>query len=212
MWLRVLAVLTLAACSSAPAATSDFWGPTIEPPRGLAPLAPGMSVVQARLLVPALHEPKQPGVRDELIVNSGVSDVKLTVRTEAGTVSGIVAVVSGHGVRDLLTRAWGQPEIARDSLGQPEITWASETTGWKVKLDCMERNCLVEYVPYRVLTPEFFGPHVVPPAALEKLRVGMTSAEAKQLAPGPVSVRAGIATKYDGVHEFVALDDKQGTI
>ena len=69
-------------------------------------------------------------------------------------------------MRDLLTRAWGLPEITRDPLGQPEVTWASEATGWKVKLDCMERNCLVEFVPYRVLTPAFFGPHVVPPGDL----------------------------------------------
>ena len=118
--------------------------------------------------------------------------------------------MSGHGVRDVLTRAWGEPEIARDSLGQPEITWASETTGWKVKLDCMERNCLVEYVPYHVLTAEYFGPHVVPPGDLAKLRIGMPLAEARQLAPGPVQVRAGLATKYDGVREFVSIDDKTG--
>src|SRR5689334_21972009 len=40
----------------------------------------------------------------------------------------------------------------------------------------------------------------------------MPLAEAKSLAPGPVSVRSGIATKYDGVREFVAIDDKLGTI
>jgi hypothetical protein len=209
---RAIAAIALAACSSAPAATSDFWGPTIEPPRGLAQLAPGMSVADAKRLVPALHEPKRQGVRDELIVDSGVSDVKLTVRVEAGTVSGIVAIVQGQSVRDVLTRAWGLPEITRDPLGQPEVTWSSESSGWKVKLDCMERNCVVEYVPYRVLTAEFFGPHVVPPGDLAKLRIGMPLAEAKQVAPGPISVRAGIATKYDGVREFVALDDKTATV
>lgn len=209
---RAIAAIALAACNNAPAATSDFWGPTIEPPRGLAQLAPGMSVADAKRLVPALHEPKQQGVRDELIVDSGVSDVKLTVRVEAGTVSGIVAIVQGQSVRDVLTRAWGLPEITRDPLGQPEVTWSSESSGWKVKLDCMERNCVVEYMPYRVLTAEFFGPHVVPPGDLAKLRIGMSLAEATRVAPGPVSVRAGIATKYDGVREFVALDDKGATV
>ena len=209
---RVLVVLALVACSTAPAATTDFWGPTIAPPRGLAQLAPGMSVTDAYKLVPALHEPKKAGVRDELILDSGVSDVKLVVRVEAGTVSSILAIVQGHGARDVLTRVWGPPEITRDSLGQPEVTWASESTGWKVKLDCMERNCLVEYTPYHQLTAEFFGPHVVPPGELGKLRVGMTLAEARQHAPGPVSVRSGIATKYDGVREFVAIDDKVGTV
>ncbi len=209
---RAIAVLALTACNSAPAATSDFWGPTIEPPRGLSKIVPGMSVTEAVKLVPGLHEPKRAGVRDELILDSGVSDVKLSVRVEAGTVSSILAIVQSTGAKDLLTRAWGQPEITRDSLGQPEVTWASEATGWKVKLDCMERNCLVEYMPYHMLTAEFFGPHVVPPGDLGKLRIGMPLAEARTLAPGPVSVRSGIATEYDGVREFVAIDDKLGTI
>jgi hypothetical protein len=171
-----------------------------------------MSVAEATKLVPALHEPKRPGVRDELVVDSGVSDVKLAVRIEAGMVSSILAIVQSPGARDLLTRAWGEPEITRDSLGQPEVTWASEATGWKVKLDCMERNCLVEYTPYHELTADFFGPHVVPPGDLGKLRIGMPVAEARGLAPGPVSMRSGVATKYDGVREFVALDDKTGVV
>ena len=209
---RVAAVLALAACGSAPAATTDFWGQAIEPPRGLSQIVPGMSVAEARRLVPALHEPKRAGMRDELIVDSGVSDVKLAVRVEAGTVSSILAIVQGHGARDMLTRAWGQPEITRDALDQPEITWASEATGWKVKLDCMERNCLVEYTPYHHLTPDFFGPHVVPPGDLGKLRIGMPLAEARALAPGPISVRSGIVTKYDGVRELVSIDDKAGAV
>jgi hypothetical protein len=212
MQCRLLAVLALVACSSAPAATTDFWGSTIEPPRGLSKLAPGMRIDEAMKLVPALHEPKRAGVRDELVVDSGVSDVKLTVRVEAGMVSSILAIVQGHGARDVLTRAWGQPEITRDQLGQPEVTWASEATGWKVRLDCMERNCLVEYTPYHQLTVDFFGPHVVPPGDLGKLRIGMPIAEARTHAPGPVSMRSGIATKYDGVREFVAIDDKAGTV
>lgn len=205
-------LVVLAACSSAPAATTDFFGQTIEPPRGLVRIHPGMSVAEAKRLVPALHEPKQKGVRDELILDSGVGNVMLTVRVDAGTVASIVAIVQGHGARELLTRAWGQPQITRDSLGQPEVTWASESTGWKVKLDCLERNCLVEYVPYHVLTSDFFGAHVVPPGDLAKLKIGMKLAEARTLAPGPVSVRAGIANDVDGVREFVAVDDKLGTV
>jgi hypothetical protein len=169
-------------------------------------------VAEARRLVPALHEPKRPGVHSELVVDSGVSDVKLTVRVDAGTVSSIIAIVQGQSAREVLTRAWGEPQVTRDAYGQPEITWTSETTGWKVKLDCMERNCLVEYVPYHALTSEYFGPHVVPPGDLSRLRIGMSIAEARELAPGPVLVRSGIVTKYDGVREFVAVDDKSGTV
>src|SRR6185312_1536315 len=176
---RWLGLLALAACSSAPPATADFFGPTIEPPRGLLWVHPGMSAKEAMRLVPGLH-PDEKGVRDELILDSGVGDVRLAVRLDAGTVSGIVAIVLGHTARDLLTRAWGPPEITKDSLGQPEITWASEATGWKVKLDCLERNCLVEYEPYHVLTAEFFGTHVIPPGDLAKLRIGMKLAEARK--------------------------------
>jgi hypothetical protein len=205
-------LVALVGCSSAPAATTNFFGPSPAPPRGLAKLHPGMSMAEAKSLVPGLHEPAHKGVRDELVVDSGVGDVTLTVRMDAGTVASIVAIVQGHGVRDLLTKAWGEPEIARDSLGQQEVTWASERTGWKVKLDCLDRNCLVEYVPYHVLTTEYFGAHVVPPGDLAKLRIGMRLAEAKAVAPGPVAARAGVATDVDGVREFVAIDDKLGTV
>jgi len=209
---RTAGLLALAACSSAPAATTDFFGPTIEPPRGLMWIHPGMSAAEAMRLVPGLHEPDRKGVRDELILDSGVDDVMLTVRLDAGTVAGIVAIIQGHGARDLLTHAWGPPQITRDSLGQPEVTWASESTGWKVKLDCLERNCLVEYEPYHVLTADFFGTHVIPPGDLAKLRIGMKLADARAVAPALVAVRAGIPTSVDGVREFVAIDDKLGTV
>ena len=210
--MRLVPFVVLAACGSAPAATTDFFGQTVEPPRGLAKIHPGISVAEAKRLIPTLHEPAQKGVRDELVLDSGVGNVTLTIRVDAGTVASIVAIVQGHGARELLTRAWGQPQITRDSLGQPEVTWASESTGWKVKLDCLERNCLVEYLPYHVLTSEFFGAHVVPPGDLAKLKIGMKLVEARVLAPGPVSVRAGIADEVDGVREFVAVDDKLGTV
>ncbi len=213
MWYRWPALVpVLAACSSAPAATTEFFGPTVEPPRGLAKIHPGMSVAEAKRLVPGLHEPDHRGIRDELVLDSGVGDVTLEVRIDNGTVASVIAIVQGHTARDLLAHAWGQPQITRDSLGQPEVTWASEATGWKVKLDCLERNCIVEYVPYHVLSQEFFGAHVVPPGDLAKLKIGMKLTEAKEVAPGPVSVRAGIATGVDGVREFVAIDDKLGTI
>jgi hypothetical protein len=209
--LVVCALLAGPACSKAPAATNEFFGPTIEPPRGLAQLAPGMSVAEAKRKLPELRE-ERSGVREQLVLDSGVSDVRLEVRVDAGTVAGIFAIVQGQGARQLLTRAWGDPQITRDSLGQPEVTWASEATGWKVKLDCLERNCFVEYVPYHVLTQDFFGAHVVPPGDLAKLRVGMKLAEARKLAPGVVDVRSGIATGVDGVRQFVAIDDKLGVV
>jgi hypothetical protein len=200
-----------AACGSSRPLNADFFGPTIEPPCGLARIQPGMSVAEAKRRLPALKEDRR-GVRDQLLLDSGVSDVTLEVRIDSGTVASIFAIVQGHGARDLLTRTWGQPQITRDSLGQPETTWASESTGWKVKLDCLERNCFIEYVPYHVLTAEFFGAHVVPPGELANLRIGMKVADARKIAPGPVDVRAGIATGVDGVREFVAIDDKTATV
>lgn len=208
----LIATLAIAACSSAPAATAEFFGPTIEPPRGLLWIRPGISAAEAKRLVPGLHEPEHKGIREELVLDSGVRDVTLTVRLDAGTVAGIVAIVRGHRARDLLTSAWGPPKITRDSLGQPEVTWASESTGWKVELDCFERNCHVSYSPYHLLTAEFFGNHVSPPGELAKLRIGMSVAEARALAPGPVSARGGVPMAIDGVRQFVAIDDQSGTV
>lgn len=170
-----------------------------------------MSVAEAKKLIPQLKE-DHTGVREHLLLDSGFSDVKFEVRVDNGIVSGIVAIVQGQTARDILTKQWGQPTITKDSLGQPEITWASESTGWKAKLDCLERNCLVEYVPYHVLTSEFFGAHVVPPGDLANLKIGMKVAEARKLAPGPIDVRAGIPTGVDSVREFIAVDDKLGTV
>jgi hypothetical protein len=207
-----LAFVALAACSSAPAATYEFFGPTVEPPRGLAKIHPGMSVAESKRLVPGLKEPDVKGIRDELVLDSGASNITLEVRFDGGAVSSIVAVVKEHTARDMLERAWGKPEITRDSLGQPVVTWASELTGWKVKLDCLERNCNVEYVPYHVLTTEFFGAHVVPPGELSKLRIGMKLADAKTLAPGPVSARGGVPLEVDGVKAYVGIDDRSATV
>jgi hypothetical protein len=214
MRLASLCAVALAAgpaCSQAPAATNEFFGPAIEPPRGLAQIAPGMSVAEAKRRLPGLRADRR-GVREQLVLDSGVRDVRLEVRVDAGTVASILAIVQGQGARALLTGAWGEPQIARDSLGQPEVTWASEATGWKVKLDCLERNCFLEYVPYHVLTQDFFGAHVVPPGDLAKLRIGMRLEEARRFAPGVVDVRSGIATGVDGVRQFVAIDDQRGVV
>lgn len=209
---RALVLLACAAaCETARPLAPDFFGPAIEPPRGLAKIQPGISVAEARRRLPQLVEDHR-GVRDQLVLDSGVKGVGLEVRIEAGTVSSIFATLQGHGARELLTQSWGQPQITRDSLGQPETTWASESTGWKVKLDCLERNCFLEYMPYHVLTAEFFGAHVVPPGELANLRIGMKVADARKIAPGPVDVHAGIATGVDGVREFVAIDDKTATV
>jgi hypothetical protein len=208
---HALLAATVAACGSSRPLNPEFFGPTIEPPCGLAKIKPGMSVAEAKRRLPGLKEDRR-AVRDQLVLDSGVSDIALEVRIDSGTVATILATVQGQGAREMLTRVWGQPQITHDSLGQPETTWASESTGWKVKLDCLERNCFIEYVPYHVLTSEFFGAHVVPPGELANLRTGMKLAEARKLAPGPVDVRAGIATSVDGVREFVAIDEKSGTV
>jgi len=206
-----LSAALVAACGSSRTVKPDFFGPTIEPPCGLAKIQPGISVAEAKRRLPALREDHK-GVRDQLVLDSGASDVALGVRIDSGTVASIFAIVEGQGARELLTNSWGQPQITRDSLGQPETTWASEKTGWKVKLDCLERNCFLEYIPYHVLTAEFFGAHVVPPGDLANLRIGMKIADARKIAPALVDVRAGIATGVDGVREFVAIDDKTGTV
>ena len=209
-------MLMFAGCSScgsttaAPGDYDNFWGPRPEPPRDLGKLQPGMTVPEARRILPSLKEDHQ-GVRDHLVLDSGVSDVKLEVRVDNGIVSSIVAIASTT-TREQLSHAWGPPQITKDSLGQPETTWASESSGWRVKLDCLDRNCILEFIPYHVLTSDFFGAHVVPPGDLANLKIGMKVAEARKLAPAPIDVRAGIPTGVDSVREFVAVDDKLGVV
>ncbi len=207
----VLALVAAAACSDAPAATTQFFGTRIEPPRGLAVLRPGMTVSEARTLVPGLREDHR-GVREHLVLDSGVADVRLEIRIDSGTVASILAVVHRQNARELLTTAWGDPRVSKDALGQPEVWWASESTGWKVELDCLERNCVIEYVPYVPLSPDYFGAHVVPPGPLAALSIGMPVADARRAAPGIVDVRAGLPAGVDGVRQYVGVDDKRRAI
>ena len=206
-----LSAALAAACGGSRPLNPDFFGSAIEPPCGLAKIQPGISVAEAKRRVPGLKQDTR-GLHEQLVLDSGVKDVALEVRVDSGSVASIFAIIQGHGARELLTQTWGEPQITRDSLGQPETTWASETTGWKVKLDCLERNCSLEFVPYHALTAEFFGAHVVPPGDLANLRIGMKAADARKIAPGPVDVRSGIASPVDGVREFVAIDDKTATV
>jgi hypothetical protein len=217
--LGVLAVCAVGACASCnrdPAPPDDYFGTAIEPPRDLAKLRPGMTVQQAKELVPGLH-PNPSSVHDELVLDSGADNITLETRVDGGAIAKLLVIIKGHDAMALLTHAWGEPENTRDALGQHETTWMSEKTGWKAKLDCLEANCHLEFVPYKPLTAEFFTNHlppghVTPPEPLDKLRIGMPIAEAKKVAPGVVDVSAGIPTGYDGVREMVQLDDKLGTV
>jgi hypothetical protein len=212
-WTGLVALLacTTCTCNRDPSPPNDYFGATIEPPRDLAKLRPGMTVQEAKQLVPGLH-PNPTSVHDELVMDSGADDITLETQTDGGAIAKLVVIIKGHDALTLLTQSWGEPESTRDALGQHETTWTSEKTGWKAKLDCLEANCHLEFVPYHALTADFFGSHVVPPGDLAKLRIGMPTAEAKALAPGPVEVSAGIPTGYDGVREMVQLDDKLGTV
>ncbi|HEY0986097.1 MAG TPA: hypothetical protein VGD80_03560, partial [Kofleriaceae bacterium] len=86
----VLIAALAAACGSSRPLNPDFFGPTIEPPCGLARIQPGMSVAEARRRLPGLKEDRR-GVRDQLVLDSGVSDVTLEVRSDSGTGASIFA-------------------------------------------------------------------------------------------------------------------------
>ena len=158
--------------------------------------SPGMSVGRGEAARARPPRARSQGRARRARPRLGVSDVALDgARSTAAPCRASSRSSRATARATCSTRAWGPPQIAHDSLGQPEVTWASESTGWKVKLDCLERNCLVEYSPYHVLTAEFFGAHVVPPGDLAKLRIGMKLADARALAPGSIAARAGIPTE-----------------
>lgn len=88
----VAALAAATGCGSPRQVNPDFFGPTIEPPGGLASIQPGISVPEARRRLPGLREDKK-GVRDQLVLDSGVAGVALGVRVDSGTVASIFAVV-----------------------------------------------------------------------------------------------------------------------
>jgi hypothetical protein len=127
-----LPLVLLAACGSSPAANASFWGPTPEPPRGLDKIRPGMSVAEARRLVPGL-QPDTKSIRDELELDSHTKDVKLLVRVDNGTVSSMVAIAQGHNAREQLEQAWGKGEEAQ-YLDKQVLVWPDAETGWRATL------------------------------------------------------------------------------
>jgi len=111
-----LLAATAAACggSSRPL-NPDFFGPTIEPPCGLDKIKPGISVAEAKRRLPALREDHK-GVREHLVLDSGVSSVALEVRVDSGTVSSIFAIVDDRGRAPSATRP-RRPSTATSASG-----------------------------------------------------------------------------------------------
>ena len=115
---------------------------------------------------------------------------------------------AGPGARELLTRAWGDPQITRDSLGQPEVTWAARAPAGRSSSTASSATaCRVHPVPCADagLLRRARGAA----GELAKLKIGMKLADARKLAPVRGRRRSGIATGVTTASPFIVwrIDD-----
>jgi hypothetical protein len=180
--LAALTFATLAACKGGGGGIdAAYFGKTVEPPKGLAKLRPGMTMEEAKAAAPGLKEGKG---RDEgdWLVDSGSDDVKLVVEFDDDKVERLVLKARTNKLEPVITKAWGAPTKETDKYsGEERAIWKNEAGAWKAELHCLERTCFLDFENFRPLTAEFFGKAPVPPGKYAGVKVGMTADEAGKI-------------------------------
>ena len=191
--------LTLAACGGDSGVSAGYFGKTVEPPRDLGKLRPGMKRDEVKKLVPGMKEGS--GIHEgDWFVESGLSDVQLEVEFDDDVVQELLVKAKTTKLEPMLTEAWGAPTKEVDRYSKEEqAVWLNQAGGWRATLNCLERMCFLRFDSYAPLTAEFFGKAPAPPGAFAKLRVGMPVDEARKLLDDPRAVDEYIDAGPDGV-------------
>jgi len=180
--LAALTLVTLAACKGGGGGIdAAYFGKTVEPPKGLAKIRPGMTLDEAKAAAPSLKEGKG---RDEgdWLVDSGNDDIRLQIGFDGDRVDRIVVKAKTKDLEPMLTKAWGAPTKEKQKYSEEEHSvWKNEAGEWKARLDCLERTCFLDFESFRPLTAEWFGAKPVPPGKYAELRVGMPADEAAKI-------------------------------
>jgi hypothetical protein len=207
-----LALVTLAACSKDSGVSAGYFGKTVEPPRGLAKLRPGMTRDEVKAATPDLKEGK--GIHEgDWFLDSGSSDVQLEVEFDDDRVQELIVKAKTTKLEPMLTEAWGPAKKEVDRYSKEErAVWLDEAAGWRAELSCLERMCFLYFKSYKPLTAGFFGKTPVPPGAYAKLRVGMPAAEAATLLGDPLAVEKYVAAGPDDVSIIAQTSSQTQTV
>jgi hypothetical protein len=180
--LAALTVATLAACKGGGGGIdAAYFGNTVEPPKGLAKIRPGMTLEEAKTAAPSLKEGKGRDEGDWLVA-SGNDDIRLQVGFDGDRVDRVVVKAKTKDLEPVLTKAWGAPTRETAKYSEEEhAVWKNEAGAWKATLDCLERMCFLDFESYRPLAAAWFGAKPVPPGKYADVRVGMPADEAAKI-------------------------------
>lgn len=205
--------LTLAACGSGDAGVSaGYFGKTVEPPRGLAKLRPGMTIEEVRAATPDLKE--GTGIHEgDWFVPSGSSDVQLEVEFDDDRVQELLVKAKTTKLEPMLTEAWGAPTKEVDPYSKEETAvWLDQAGGWRASLNCLERMCFLRFDSYKPLTADFFGKTAAPPGEFARLRVGMPADEAAKIIGDPLAVSEYVDAGPDNVSIIAQTSSDTNTV
>lgn len=205
-------LLLLVACGGDDGVSAAYFGKTVEPPRDLAKLRPGMTLDEVRAAVPDLTQGK--GIHeDDYFVASGAPDVQLEVELDDDRVESLVVKAKTTKLEPMLTEAWGPPAKEVDKYSKEETSvWVNAEKGWRASLSCLERMCFLYFEDYQPLTAAFFGKAPVPPGEFAELRVGMPADQAKQRLSRPEAVEKYVDAGPDDVNIIAQTSSQTGTI
>jgi len=197
--ITAIALATLAACGGDSGVSAGYFGKTVEPPRGLGKLRPGMTREEVKAVTPDLKEGK--GIHEgDWFLDSGADDVQLEVEFDDDRVQDLIVKARTTKLEPMLTEAWGAPKKEIDRYSKEETAvWLNEAGGWRASLSCLERMCFLFFKNYKPLTADFFGKTPVPPGAFAKVRVGMAADEAAKLIGDPAAVEKYVDAGPDDV-------------
>lgn len=207
-----LAIATLAACGGDSGVSAGYFGKTVEPPRGLGKLRPGMTREEVKKLTPDLKEGK--GIHEgDWFLDSGSSDVQLEVEFDDDRVQELLVKAKTTKLEPMLTEAWGAPTKEVDKYSKEETaTWLNQAGGWRASLNCLERMCFLRFENFKPLTADFFGKAPVPPGEYANVRCGMPAAEAATIIGDPLAVEKYVEAGPDDTNIIAQTSSQSGTV
>ena len=202
-----LVLLSLAACKGGDDGLGPvYFGKTVEPPRALAKLRPGMTVDEAKAAAPDLKD-GSGRERGNLVAESGREELTLVAEVDDGRIDRLIVKARITTLEQILTKAWGAPTKVK-VRDEERAVWLNPAGSWKVTVDCLERTCFLDFENHKPLDAAWFGKTPVPPGAYAKVQVGMPAAEAVKVLGDPRAVEGYVDAGPDDVQITVQASSK----
>jgi hypothetical protein len=209
----IAAAVGISLISSAAAAPPPMFATTVTPSSAFDGIRVGMTFDEAKTALGAFEVDasyKDAANRKRLIKDAG-RGAKYYVLLAGDVVSRIGIEAREKGLVATLTKQWGKPAQNVNAANEAITSWGG--VAWRVDLSCRQELCRLAF--HRALTAGFFGDKVGPPAALARVKLGMTREEIRVLAApfaggneipaGPEDVRLSVDLGSDGRLRSIAI-------